>query len=199
MRQGICTATTESREAGNAGRATALLGALLGCCLSAAAAVAAAPTEQQVKAVFVFNFSHFVQWPDEALAGAGQPFDICLFGADELVEEVEEAVRGEQVAGHPLQVRTLQAAAESAGCHLLYLGSSTAAQLEPALAQLPRTGTLTVSDIEGAARRGVMIQLARERNRIRLVINVDAAQAAGLTINSNLLRPAEIVRAEGRD
>ncbi len=38
-----------------------------------------------------------------------------------------------------------------------------------------------------------MIQFAMENNRIRLRINVDAARAAGLTVSSKLLRPAEIV------
>ena len=38
-----------------------------------------------------------------------------------------------------------------------------------------------------------MIQFATENNRIRLRINVEAARAAGLTISSKLLRPAEIV------
>lgn len=176
-----------------------LAGALLGGGLPVQTAFAAAPTEEQVKAVFVFNFSHFVQWPDEALSEPGQPFDICLLGADELAGELEEAVRGEQVAGHALQVRRLHEADEPAGCHLLYLGRAVAPQLEQSLARLGGSSALTVSDLEGAARRGVMIELARDRNRIRLIINVDAAQAAGLTISSNLLRPAEIISAGRRD
>jgi hypothetical protein len=61
------------------------------------------------------------------------------------------------------------------------------------LARVDR-GTLTVSDIEDASQRGVMIQLATRNSRIRLLINVESARNAGLTISSNLLRPAQIVR-----
>jgi len=43
------------------------------------------------------------------------------------------------------------------------------------------------------------MQFATENSRIRLRINVESARAAGLTISSKLLRPAEIVGAEVRE
>jgi hypothetical protein len=42
-----------------------------------------------------------------------------------------------------------------------------------------------------------MIRLVTERGRVRLRVDVEAARAAGLTINSNLLRSAEIVSPRG--
>jgi hypothetical protein len=50
---------------------------------------------------------------------------------------------------------------------------------------------------EGPAPRGVMIDLVKEDNRIRLRIDLDAARAGNLTISSKLLRPAQIVGAGG--
>lgn len=173
--------------------------AVLLCCLAGLLAQApqargAAPTEFQVKAVFVFNFATFVQWPPEQQAAAAVPFVIGLLGADELAGHLEEAVRGEQVDGRPLQVRRYSSAEEVGDCRILFIGRGQQSQLERVLEHVDGRRTLTVSDVEGAARNGVMIQLANEANRVRLLINVDAAQAAGLTISSNLLRPAEIVR-----
>jgi hypothetical protein len=155
---------------------------------------AAAPTAQQVKAVFVFNFSHFVQWPRDVFASPTEPFVIGLLGAEDLAGQLVEAVRGERVDGHPLEVHRYRSVEEIGDCQILFIGEGEGAQLDRVLDRLDGQGTLTVSDIEGASRRGVMIQLANERNRVRLLINVDEAQAAGLTISSNLLRPAEIVR-----
>jgi hypothetical protein len=54
---------------------------------------------------------------------------------------------------------------------------------------------LTVADVEGAAKRGVMIRFVTEQNKIRLRINLEAAKAANLTISSKLLRQAVIVEA----
>ena len=43
-----------------------------------------------------------------------------------------------------------------------------------------------------------MIQFVTDKSRIRLRINLDAAEAANLTISSKLLRVAEIVRTQRR-
>jgi hypothetical protein len=91
-------------------------------------------------------------------------------------------------------VQRYRSAEEVGDSRILFIGRSEEARLERIVAQLDRRATLTVSDLDGAGRRGVMIQLARERSRIRLLVNVEEAQAEGLTISSNLLRLAEIVR-----
>ncbi len=102
-------------------------------------------------------------------------------------------MRDERLDTHPLVVRRLQSVAEIPNCRILYIDRSQGAQLEHILAQLRQRDTLTVSDLEGAARRGIVIELANENSRIRLVINSDAARNAGLTISSNLLRLARLV------
>jgi hypothetical protein len=168
------------------------------CCLAgllvqAPPARGAAPTEVQVKAVFLFNFASFVQWPPAPTDAAPGPFIIGLLDADEVVGNLEEAVRGEQVDGRPLQVRRYRNLDEVGDCRILFIGRAHRGQLAKVLGRLDGRGTLTVSDMDDAARNGVMIQLANEKNRLRLLINVDAAQAAGLVISSNLLRPAEII------
>jgi hypothetical protein len=54
-----------------------------------------------------------------------------------------------------------------------------------------------VSDADRFAERGGMIRFVTDRNRIRLQLNLTAAEAAHLTISSKLLRVAEIVRRTG--
>lgn len=172
-----------------------LLASLLWIGTPAPLARAAAPTEQQVKAVFLFNFSHFVEWPPATFGSPAQPFVIGVLDGGELAAHLDEAVKGERVDGHPLQVRRFRSVEEIGDCQILFIDRARDPDLERILSVLGNRATLTVSDLEGASRRGVMIQLANERNRIRLLINVDSAAAAGLTISSNLLRPAEIVRS----
>ena len=55
---------------------------------------------------------------------------------------------------------------------------------------------LTVSDVDGFAERGGIIQLTTESGKIRLKINVIAAKASNLVISSKLLRSAEIVASK---
>ncbi len=176
----------------------ALYCAALGFGFAAPGAVAAeATTEYQVKAVFLFNFSHFVEWPPRALGAPNEPLVIGILGNDPFGARLDEAVRGERIDQHPLLVRRLRDVADIAGCHILYIDRSENGQLSEILAALDHRSTLTVSDLERASERGVMIQFTTENNRIRLRINPESARAAGLTISSKLLRPAEIVGASG--
>jgi YfiR/HmsC-like len=151
------------------------------------------PNEYQVKAVFLFNFSHFVEWPPTAFAGPADPFVIGVLGGDPFGARLDEAVRNERVGEHPIVVRRFRDAADLGSCQLLFIARSQATQLAQILAALGERPVLTVSEMDGAGQRGVMVEFVMESNRIRLRINERAARADGLVISSKLLRLAEIV------
>jgi hypothetical protein len=108
---------------------------------------------------------------------------------------LDEVVRGEQINGHPLRVQRFRSPADIDRCQILFIDRSESGRIGQILAALNGRNTLTVSQADGAAERGVMIQFATENSRIRLRINVESARAAGLTISSKLLRPAAIIGA----
>lgn len=161
--------------------------------MGAGGASAAQPTQYQVEAVFLFNFSQFVTWPPAAFSRADAPIVIAVLGADPFGAELDAVVKGERVEGHPLVVRRYQDVSEVKDCHILYIDRSEAPRLPAIVDALRGRSILTVSDIDHAARSGVMIGLVNEDGRIRLRINVLAARAGGLVLSSKLLRPAQIV------
>jgi hypothetical protein len=154
---------------------------------------AATPSEYQVKAVFLYNFSRFVEWPESAFPAPGKPFVVGVFGHDPFGGELEAVMRGETVRGHPLEVRRVASLAEAERCQILFIHRSEEDRLNEVVAALSSQATLTVTDAAGAARRGVMVRLVSVEGRIRLRIDLDSARAAQLTISSGLLRSAEIV------
>jgi hypothetical protein len=153
--------------------------------------------EYQVKAVFLFNFAQFVEWPPRSFADSGAPFVIGVLGTDPFGSALEGAVRGETLNGRSFVIERYRSVTEIRHCQILFISRSEAAHIEEIGAALAAQSILTVSDIEGSAQRGVMIRFVAENNRIRLRINVDAAKAAGLSISSKLLRPAELVAPAG--
>jgi hypothetical protein len=158
-----------------------------------ASITAAAPTEYQVKAVFLFNFTQFVDWPQSAFPEPNSPVVIGVLGDDPFGSTLDETVTGETVNGRPLVVRRYRSAEETDGCHVLFINLPVNAQLPAILERLRARNVLTVSDARDFARAGGVIELVSVDNRIRLQINLDAARAANLMISSKLLRPATIV------
>jgi uncharacterized protein DUF4154 len=155
---------------------------------------AAAPvSEYQLKAVFLFNFAQFVEWPPAALPRESAPFVIGVLGKDPFGAALDEVVRGETANGHPLEVVRYSNVGEVRDCQILFIAASERPQLEGILAALRGRSILTVTDADSPVMHGVMIALVRQENRIRLRIDLQATKASNLTISSKLLRPAEIV------
>jgi hypothetical protein len=151
------------------------------------------PAEYRVKAVFLFNFAQFVDWPPDAFTDPGQPFVIGILGKDPFGAELDSVVRGETVAQRALVVERYDNIAQLHNCNILYIARSEIGHLSQVLSALAGRSILTVSDADGDEQTGVMIRLVNRSNHVRLQIDVGAAKAGHLTISSKLLRPAEIV------
>lgn len=169
---------------------------LLGAVLIAGQAVGA-PTEYEIKAVFLLHFSRFVEWPDNAFSAPDAPFVLCVFGHDPFGEALDAAVRGETRGDRSIVARRIRDVAAARECHILFVHRSEDVRLAEILAALDHRSTLTVSDSIRGARRGEMIRLITENDRIRLRVDVDAVRAARLKVSSNLLRAAEVVGTRG--
>lgn len=150
----------------------------------------AEPTAEQVEAVFLFYFSQFVDWPPSAFADERSPIVIGVLGDDPFGGALDQAVAGERVNGRPVVVRRLRSIAEATGCHILYISSSEAPQLQQILSALRGHNVLTVSDLDHFAQSGGMIRFVLADQHVRLLVNARAAQAAGLKLSSKLLRAA---------
>lgn len=160
---------------------------------SSAPAQEAVTRENQLKAVFLFNFAQFVEWPASAFDGTDSPLVIGVMDGDPIALLLDEVVRGELIQGRPLQVRRYRQVQEVADCHILFINRSESARLEEFTRRLQGGSILTVGDGDRFAERGIMIGFVTERDRIRLRINLGAARASGLQLSSKLLRSAEIV------
>ena len=167
--------------------------AFLSFCLPLNSAENGPSREFQVKAVFLYNFAQFVEWPADAFESPQSPLIIGILGLDPFGETLDEMVRDDSVNGRPLVVQRFRWVGEVERCHILFISGSETPRAEQILGALQGSSILTVSDSETLARRGGIVRFVVERNRVRLRINLDMAKAAGLNISSKLLRSAETV------
>lgn len=151
--------------------------------------------DYEVEAVFLFNFTQFVEWPDASFADAAAPIAICVLGDDPFDGYLDDTVRGESVAGRTLAVRRYRRIEDVGACHVLFVSRSEATRTAEIVAALGHRSTLTVSDAETFIERGGMIRFVLADGHVKLRINVDAVHEAGLAISSKLLRVAEITTA----
>jgi len=149
--------------------------------------------EYQLKAVFLYNFAQFVEWPARAFLEPTAPLIIGVLGEDPFGPYLDELVNGEKIGDRPLIVHRYKRAEEIADCHILFICRSETRDLAKIIERLKGRSLLTVGDADTFTRQGGMVRFAMENGKVRLRINVEAAKEGELTISSKILRPGTIV------
>jgi hypothetical protein len=151
------------------------------------------PHEYQVKAAYLHGFARFVEWPPKSPGASGPRFVVCVLGDDPFGPLLDEATAGAVMKDKPVAVRRLVRVEDSTGCQTLFITAQTEGQLRRILQALDGEPVLTVGDTPQFAQHGGMIGFSLDRSRVRFTINLAAAEHAGLTIQSELLRVAATV------
>jgi hypothetical protein len=154
----------------------------------------AATPDSDVKAVFLFHFTQFVEWPQSAFPSRAAPFVIGILGKDPLEPALGAVIRGETVAGHPIVIRQLRNENEEASCQILYVTEQGESLLDPH--RIAGAPILTVGESDTFFERGGVIQFYVDRRHIRLRVNLAQARSHFLIISAKLLRVADV--SEGK-
>ena len=166
---------------------------LLFTCLTKLFSQPGSTPQAEVKAVFLYNFSQFVEWPANLFSTPNEPFVIAILGENPFGPYLEETIRNEKMNGHPLVIKYFTQPEEMKGCHILFINKKNLSQLSQTLTALKNRSVLTVSDSPAFAQNGGMIQFFIENNKVKFEVNMEAVKDANLSISSKMLRLAQIV------
>jgi hypothetical protein len=146
--------------------------------------------EYEVKAAFLVNFTHFVEWP--ALASAGQ-FRLCVVGPDPFGNSLERVVGSRTVNGQAITIKRFPRTVDGAPCQIAFIGELDHGVLAKLLRAPELSHSLTVGDSLSFAEHHGVIGFYLENNRVSLALNTARAARSGLKINSQLMRVAKVV------
>jgi hypothetical protein len=150
--------------------------------------------EYQVKAVFVYNLTHFVTWPQDAFKTPDAPLVIGIFGPDPFNASLDQVLQGESYGSHPIVVKRLASLAELAEntCHLLYIAAAELSDWSRIRETLRSAPVLTVADTPTFCRQSGLVSLLTDKGRIKVEINLAEARLRNFKFSSKLLKVAAI-------
>ncbi|MBK7300682.1 MAG: YfiR family protein [Moraxellaceae bacterium] len=93
------------------------------------------PTEDQIKAAFVYNFAKFVEWPETAFPSKDAPLVLCVLGKDN-VGSALQILEKREVQGRQLRLNVITRLNEylqNNSCHILFIASSESSHQEDIL------------------------------------------------------------------
>jgi len=120
-------------------------------------------SEYALKAVFVYNFCRFIDWPKSAFASPTEPITIGVIGDDPFGPLLKEAVQGETSRGRAIQIEHYTRPNAIGHCHLLFVSRSESGRLDAILRPVAGKSIVTVGETDAFIDRGGMIALTAEK------------------------------------
>jgi len=169
--------------------------------------------EYQIKAAFLYNFTMFIDWPQEKTSDPNDPMIIGIVGKDPFGGAFEP-LRNRRIRNRKVIVRRFSGfkeAKESAKdnpslllrhieqmqkCHVLFICRSERQTLGEIIASVNGYPVLTIAEMPGFLEAGGVTNFLMEQNKVRFEISLPAAKKANLKIRSNLLKLAKRVIKE---
>lgn len=168
----------------------------------ASAAAEKRVTEYQIKAVYLYNFLLFAEWPEDESGKSKDSIVIGIVGKDPF-KDAFKPVEGKDIfKGKKLVIRRFEKVPPVKSlrqCDLLFISSSLQKKVPDVLKLLEGHPVLTVSEIDGFIETGGMINLLTRKDTVKFEINKAAAQRVGIKFRSKLLRVAVRVIENNHD
>lgn len=150
--------------------------------------------EYEIKAAYLYNFINYIDWPENAFPTPGGTITIGVVGENPIGTALD-VLNGKQVKGRTLALKQITDPKDFDQCQIVFISSSEKARLPELLGKLKDSRVLSVSEIDGFAEQGGIINFISEHNKVRFEINPDAARRLGLNISSELLKLAKLVKS----
>ena len=152
--------------------------------------------EYQVKALFLFNFAKYVEWPPVCFEQTNTPIRIGIIGESNFGDDLNKAVAGKRIGGREITVRQMEKDGDLGHCHILFISSSEKKRLGEILSRVSSMPILTVGESEQFTQQGGIINFIKKEGKVRLEIDCDAARRTKLQLSSKLLSVADVVKGK---
>jgi hypothetical protein len=151
--------------------------------------------ESQVKAMFVYNFLKFVEWPPDTSLAATDPFVVVIIGEGATADATAHFLQSKSIGVRPLLVLRNRSDQSLIGARAAFVAERDAKKLHRVLDAAATAGVLTIGEGESFTTRGGVIGLLVQDRKVRFDVDTSAAQSAGLRVSSKLLTLTRAIRS----
>lgn len=148
--------------------------------------------EYSVKLSYLMKFPKFITWPENENLSK-ENFKIAIWKSNPFEEIIEETIKGSSLLNMPVQYKVIETLEEIEGHHVLFIPRPEKEDIDKIIESCNQNHVLSVSERDGFAKKGTLINLIRVSGKIRFEINKTAVDNNGFKFNSQLYKLAIIV------
>jgi hypothetical protein len=152
-------------------------------------------SEDTVKAVFLYRFTGFIDWPQSAMSAS--EFRIAILDSDGVADALGRLLAGRSIQDKPAHVYKIKRAQDLGAADMVYVGSDRAEDLATVITLVADRPILIVSSEIGGLEHGSAVNFLLVDQHVRFEVSLAAASRAGLKISSDMLSVATRVLSGG--
>ncbi|MCI5057488.1 MAG: YfiR family protein [Flavobacteriales bacterium] len=140
-------------------------------------------TTARIQAMFVYNFTKYIEWPSDYKQGN---FVIGVIGISPVLSELEKMAKTKKAVNQPIEVKRFSKVSEIEKCHMLIVSNNNAGNLSACLDKVRNYSTLVITEREGLARQGSGINFIIKDSKQKFELNKNNVTKKDLKVSKSL-------------
>lgn len=146
--------------------------------------------DYQVKAAMLYKFLGYSSWPDNRFSDSHSPYRICVLGADDIRNELQDIVADRVINNRSIEIHSAASIDQIVDAHIVFVSSRMEKLLPKLSALAEKNSFLIVTENTHGLVPGSIINFRMVDKRIGFDISLVTAQDYGISLSSRLLSVA---------
>ena len=156
--------------------------------------------ELPLKAHFLEAAIRFISWPADTSVSiqdsSGSIFTIGVFDNDKLVPYLKQVFLKKRIKNSEVKFQTIDSLHSISSCDMVFIPENRKQMLNAIVRLTRNKPILTVSDTPEFTKKGVILCIVTENEKIRCHINESEAASSNLKISHHLLQKSKVVNPQ---
>ncbi|MBL7882850.1 MAG: YfiR family protein [Bacteroidia bacterium] len=164
----------------------------VGVCAMVAPADQGEEANAKIKAIYIYNFTKYIEWPDDYKQGN---FVVGVIGnSAALLGELNKMASTKTVGAQKFEIKSISSIGDVAQCHIVYILNESSAQLPDVIGKTKGKSALIVTDKDGLATKGSAINFVIVENKQKIELNKSNIEKYKLKVAAQLVEMAVAVK-----
>lgn len=139
---------------------------------------------EKFKALFMYNFTKYLEWPEGDRQGE---FVITVLGESKIIDELKIIAQKKKVGFQTIVVKKVSSPDQISKSHMVYVTEKKSNQINAVKARLATSSTVIIADDDGAISKGAGINYIVQGGRPLFEISKTNVEQHNVKVGSDLL------------
>ena len=149
-----------------------------------ALSITAKAQDEKFKALFMYNFTKYIEWPQNKQSG---DFVIGVIGNPAIVGELNAIAQRKTVGSQAIKIKEISASDEVTKMHIVYVAESKSADAADIAGKVKGKGVVLITDKPGLAQSTSGINYIKKDGKQSFEVNQNHLNEFGVKVSSQLI------------